>query len=393
MDAVTSKKLRTLINVAYLALFVAAFYVVTKYFLGTLFPFILALAVAAMLQRPKRFLIRHKIPKGPASVLLSLLVYLVLIGLVVLGSAYLVGQIRSFITYFTDQVTETATLFDVIRNNIAGLGLMKKLPETARNAILGALDNLKGSFASGEMFSTITNTLARFASTIGGAVSAVPTVLISFVVGIVATCFITIEYDEIKAFILRQFRSPRGREKAIRTKHLLTSSFGKMVRAYALIMLITGTEISIGLGVLKLLGIYDGQILLVAVLTAIVDIIPVLGTGTVLIPWAVISFVSGKIGLGIGLLVMYVVILVIRQILEPKLVAGQIGISPVVTIISMFVGARYFGIIGFFTVPLSVIMVKLLNDERIIHILARKEDAPLEETPFAESEQTQNTAE
>ena len=87
-----------------------------------------------------------------------------------------------------------------------------------------------------------------------------------------------------------------------------------------------------------------------------------------LIPWAVYSFITGNIGLGIGLLVLYGVITVIRQIIEPKLVAGQLGLSPIVTIMALYLGLKAFGVLGMFVTPILVIMLKLLNDEGIIKI-------------------------
>ena len=104
---------------------------------------------------------------------------------------------------------------------------------------------------------------------------------------------------------------------------------GKLVKSYALIMLITFAEMSIGLSVLKVIGAYkSGYIFIIAIITAIVDILPVLGTGTVVIPWAVFSLINGSYGLGIGLIVIYACITVIRQIIEPKIVASNLGIPP-----------------------------------------------------------------
>ena len=112
-----------------------------------------------------------------------------------------------------------------------------------------------------------------------------------------------------------------------------------------------------------------------AVLQSIIDIIPVLGTGTVLIPWAVYSLITGNFPLGIGLIVVYAVILVIRQIIEPKLVAGQVGLSPIVTIIAMYVGTKLLSVVGFFILPFTVILIKKFNDEGIIHLFKGKEPA------------------
>ena len=98
---------------------------------------------------------------------------------------------------------------------------------------------------------------------------------------------------------------------------------------------------------LKLLNIYESNyIFIIAALTAIIDIVPVLGTGTVLLPWAAYNLLFGNFGMGVGLLVIYAAITVIRQIVEPKLVAGQVGLSPVVTVSALYLGLKVFGVLG-----------------------------------------------
>ena len=110
-------------------------------------------------------------------------------------------------------------------------------------------------------------------------------------------------------------------------------------------------------------------IFIIAAITAIVDIVPVLGTGTIVIPWAVYNLFTGNYGLAIGLFVIYACITVIRQVIEPKLVATQLGIPAFLTITSMFIGSQIFGVIGIFILPITIVMLKLLNDEGIINIL------------------------
>ena len=106
--------------------------------------------------------------------------------------------------------------------------------------------------------------------------------------------------------------------------------------------------------------------LLLAVITAIIDVLPILGTGTVLIPWGIISLFQGNFVLGIGILVLYGVITLVRQIIEPKIVGDYIGLYPLVSLICMYVGLRLFGIVGLFLLPISVIMLKNLHDKGII---------------------------
>ena len=131
-------------------------------------------------------------------------------------------------------------------------------------------------------------------------------------------------------------------------------------------MAITFAEMFLGLFLLKLIGVYDGSyITIISFVTCIIDIIPVLGTGTVLIPWALYNLIFGNFGMGIGLLVIYAVITVIRQIVEPKLVANQAGLPAIVTIMAMFLGVRIFGAFGIILLPFTVIILKLLYDEGI----------------------------
>ncbi len=193
-------------------------------------------------------------------------------------------------------------------------------------------------------------------------------------------------YKEIKEFIYRQISEEKGK-KLSQTKTVLFSTLGKMAKAYCLLMLITFSEISIGLGLLKVAGIYEvNYILVIAIVTALVDIVPVLGTGTILIPWSAYLLITGEFGGGIGLLVMYAIITVIRQIIEPKLVADQVGLPPVITIMSMYIGAKVFGPIGIFLLPIIVILIKLLNDKGIIKIFkTSNSEHAAEETAKEES--------
>ena len=155
----------------------------------------------------------------------------------------------------------------------------------------------------------------------------------------------------------------------IKTKRLFSNIIGKMLKAYATIIFVTFCEVTIGLNVLKIIGVYDGgYIVAIAICTALLDILPVFGTGTVLVPWAVVSFFNGNVGLGIGLLVLYGLITVIRQILEPRLVAMNVGLPPIVTLAGMYLGLQIFGVVGLFAVPITVVMVKVLNEEGVIHI-------------------------
>ena len=104
---------------------------------------------------------------------------------------------------------------------------------------------------------------------------------------------------------------------------------------------------------------------LIAILIAFVDALPILGAGTIIIPWAIISAFNGDITLAISLISLYVVIIVTRQLVEPKIISSHIGIHPIFTLISMYTGFKIIGIIGMFLGPIILIILKNIFETMI----------------------------
>lgn len=394
------KKRALIINVIYLAMIIAIGFLVIRYAMGVCFPFLFAFLVALVLQRPKNFLVRKTFLKdGAASVICVFLLLFVVLALVSLLGVRVFSRVQDFINYIALQLQNIETVIENIQKWV--LSLIEKAPEFLRNTLHDSVSQLftkiNDYLASSSADTTVAATDAAVAaadsaqssaSALSGLLSGnfklswvttpissllstakqIPSVLIAVVITLVASCFMTTEYPKVMAFIRLQFPEHR-RNDIDRAKVLLRSSLGKMGKAYALIMLVTFIEMSVGLTVLRLIGVFQSNyIIMIAVVTAIIDIVPVLGTGTVLIPWAVYSFITGSFGLGIGLIVIYAAITVIRQVIEPKLVAGQLGLSPIVTIAALYFGLKIFGVLGMLITPILVIMLKLLNDEGIIHL-------------------------
>ena len=394
------KKRALIINVIYLAMIIAIGFLVIRYAMGVCFPFLFAFLVALVLQRPKNFLVRKTFLKdGAASVICVFLLLFVVLALVSLLGVRIFSRVQDFINYIALQLQNIETVIENIQKWV--LSLIEKAPEFLRNTLHDSVSQLftkiNDYLASSSADTTVAATDAAVAaadsaqssaSALSGLLSGnfklswvttpissllstakqIPSVLIAVVITLVASCFMTTEYPKVMAFIRLQFPEHR-RNDIDRAKVLLKSSLGKMGKAYALIMLVTFIEMSVGLTVLRLIGVFQSNyIIMIAVVTAIIDIVPVLGTGTVLIPWAVYSFITGSFGLGIGLIVIYAAITVIRQVIEPKLVAGQLGLSPIVTIAALYFGLKIFGVLGMLITPILVIMLKLLNDEGIIHL-------------------------
>ena len=141
-------------------------------------------------------------------------------------------------------------------------------------------------------------------------------------------------------------------------KEQFVSTIGKYLRAYGLIIFITFTELFIGFSILGV-----SYSFIIAMITALVDILPVLGTGTILIPWGVYMIFAGNYFLGIGILVLYVLITVVRQVLEPKIVGSYVGLYPLVTLMAMYIGSKVMGFFGLFLFPIAIILLKKLNDD------------------------------
>lgn len=125
------------------------------------------------------------------------------------------------------------------------------------------------------------------------------------------------------------------------------------LRACLLLGLLTFAQMFIGLALLRIPYAF-----ILAFLIALVDFLPLLGTGIILIPWAAVSLLLGEIKLGIGLLVLYAVSSVIRQILEPKLIGEGLGLHPLLSLVAMYAGLRLFGVWGMILAPLVTAGIK-----------------------------------
>ena len=353
------------INFIYFSIFVVSFYFIVNYALGYIFPFVFAAVLAVVLQKPVRKISSklHIKAHGANSTILVLLIVSLIVGLLVILVGGLVKEIKGFLEFFFSRFNSVNDVIVVIEEWLNGIlvRLPKGMGAKATAYVSNAFENLSLSSMNINM-----DMLSEPLSGAWDVVKGIPSFLLSIVITIISSVFMTSEYDFIRDMILSML-SPEKGKRLVKAKKTVLQGVGKLVKAYATIMLITFTEVFIGLNLMKALGVYGGgYIAIIAFITCIVDIIPVLGTGTVLIPWAIFNMLTGDFGQGIGLIVLYVVITVLRQVLEPKLVANQAGLPSVVSIMAMFLGARLFGALGVVLTPLTIIILKLMYDEGII---------------------------
>lgn len=398
MDKV-EKRRSFIINMLYAAIWIGIGYLCIKYALGIVWPFVVSLFLAMLLQKPVNALTRKTpLKRGISSVIMVLLI-VVLAGSVVGFIVVRIGmELADFFRFLMMKIEDAPSFASQImqwfQNAVAFLPDALEQSATASfegfvNRILGLeteLNATQSAAGGGFDFSMLSSPLGA----VWGTAKQIPLFAAGLLVCIVSCCFMTADYHNLRDSILRQVK-PSSQAAVVRAKQVTFSTIGKMGKSYSIIIGITFTEMVIGLCILKLCGLYTGgYIFAIALVTAVVDILPVLGTGTILIPWAVVSFCTGKIGFGIGLLVLYAIIGVIRQIVEPKLVSAQLGLPPYLTLAAMYIGTQLFGFLGLFLLPLLLTLLKVLNDEGILHIFKTKSTVAAEPptpTETAEKEQ------
>lgn len=386
------KKKNFIISVLYGAIVLALFYAFFKYAFGLFLPFIVAVLVAMILQKPINFICKKTpLKRGIVSVFMVLICSLAILFGIGMIFVWIGTELKGFFQYIMIQLEDIPTL--LVKIELALREGLSFLPDKVESTITTFISEKLNEFlnSSNKPDAPTSFDISSLATPLLGILDTakqIPTTIVSIVIAIIACCFMASDFKTVKKVILSLFK-PDTREKVVRAKHLLFPALGKMAKAYALIITITFTELSLGLFLLQLMGIYEsGYIFIIAGIVALIDIVPVLGTGTVLIPWAAYSLFTGNIPLAIGIIVMYVCITVIRQIIEPKLVAAQLGIPPFTTIMAMYIGSRIFGFIGLFLLPITIVMVKMLNDEGIIHVFHKVEDEELSGVkPEAKEEQ------
>jgi len=303
-------------------------------------PFLLALVAAIFLEPLNQVLIRHaRLNRLFASVISSTLFTLLLIGLVVLIGMKVVAELTAFLQHVPAYLSN-ASVF------------LKTVIENALTYISGDTEPIPGQLES--WIANATEALTRLSGTITSALldfaKGIPDVFIFLIVFLVAVYLFSFSLPHMKQSFLSLFEEQsRGQMDQVLVS-LRKSVFG-FLRAQILLSLMTYILCFVGL---MLIG--TGYPLAISLLIVIVDILPVLGTGSVLVPWATYEVVTGDWYTGIGLLLLFIVITVFRRIVEPKVLGDAVGISALAALISLYVGYELVGVIGVFLGPIAVIV-------------------------------------
>lgn len=384
MDKPTNKRLSFLINVAYFAVVCLLVYAALKYALGLVLPFLLALGIVTIVTPLVRKLTGWlKIRQSTISLAVMLVMYIVLGSLLLL----LVIQIVSGVQYLMDQAPGIYS--DYIRPAVMDIwaaisDLIKQLPEAWQKPFAGVEDSLTDTLqnfaldaASGEGtgFSLLTGTLPTILSISQKSLSAltgsIPNFFIAFIFTIMLSFLIGSQYDKVVAFLKNQM-PPKAVQIVRDLKSIIWKTIFRYLGAVLKLMCITFIEMSIGLLILR-----QPNAILIALIIAAFDALPVFGTGAIVIPWILIKLLLGDYSFALGLLILYVVVTIIRNIIEPKIVGDNLGLNPIVSLVSIYLGFKLFGVFGMIFMPILTQIAIELHKRGTVRLY--RESPPLPE--------------
>ena len=357
MEEIYQKKKTFIVNVIYGILIMAIIYISLKYVLHLISPFIFAFIIAFILKGPTKLISKITfLPRKLVALILVLLFYStigLLISLLGIKIISTITQLTSVMPVFYESQLEPFLMktFDRIEVTIVSLD----------PALVDVLNEGFNQFVN-TLGESVTKISVAVVSGVSSLASSLPAFFIRMLLMIISTFFIAMDYEKLMGFVFRQFNEKTS-GIMLQIKNYVIGTLFVVVRSYGLIMSITFIELSIGLSIINI-----PNAIAIAGIIAIFDILPVLGTGGIMIPWIAFSFIQGDLTLGLSLLAVYGFVTVMRNILEPKIVGSQLGLHPVLTLMSMFVGANLFGVLGLFGFPISLSLLKHFNDTKSISL-------------------------
>ncbi len=329
---------------------VAAAWIGIRFLLPLFLPFLIGLAAARLAQGPVRFLRERA---GLPGWLAAGLVVLGLYGLLGFGIYWLCRAACGELARFTK---ELPALLQSMSAPLARLrawldSLAARAPALLRDAVRESVDSF---FSSGRIVAQ--KAYSGLFSLASGAVAALPDLVLFLVTTVLSSVMLASRYDALRALARRRMPRP-WRERMDQALTGLRGTLAVWVKAQLKLGGINFLLLTAGL---MLLG--TAFPLLLGALIALIDALPVFGAGVILIPWGVLSFARGDSRLGAGLLLLYAAAYLTRTTLEPRLVGRQVGLSPLLTLLSLYTGYKLLGVAGMLVFPLGAVLLKQLWD-------------------------------
>lgn len=308
-------------------------------------PFITAFIIAAPCQRIVGSLEKHlHLSRGISSAIISTLIVAAGTGIVLALSFQLFSQTKNLISALPAAIDSFKGQFSGMTDKFNGFKL-SLAPEVS-----AFIDKIAFNFSdySQQLSQKITDTAISIA---GSFASTLPNLILFLIMFILGTFFFTKDYKLIINF-LREIFPEKIVKLLITAKGFLTHAFSSYLKAQLILMLLTSVLITVCLWIIG-----KDYALLWGLVCGLVDALPFLGTAVVLLPWALASLTYGDTSSFVALIIIQVLVFVVRQIAEPKVVSRQIGIHPILTLISVYIGLRFFGIAGMIFAPMAALLL------------------------------------
>lgn len=358
----TRRKLEFLITLLYYAAIVGLLYLAYR-LVGIVLPFVIAFILAAMLEPIKRLIQRKLRLNGKVvSFIMTAIIYLAAATVLFLVIMQIVLLLRDLLSglpaYFTSTI---APLISGAGDNME-TWISQRFPD-----LHSVFTNMQDSLTN--LINNLVSTISQAGtSAVGGLWSAVPGFVMGLMFTILLSFPISAGFDSVKEFILNQMPE----KVAVRisgVREVVKDSAIKYLRAQLILMAITFVLTIIGLliaGIPNAVGM--------AVIIALIDLLPVFGAGTIMIPWALIELLQGNTNYAIGIAIVYVVVLVVRNIFSPKIVGDQLGLNPIISLLSIYVGFRVLGIVGMIFFPIIIQILVALHNNGSLRLYKDKSD-------------------
>ncbi|GIN74946.1 sporulation integral membrane protein YtvI [Bacillus sp. J14TS2] len=341
----------------FIVIFIAVASLFALYFIAKLtYPFIIAIIIALIISPAVYFLEKKgRFPRALAVITSLLLLISIFAGLITL----LIAEIVDGANYLSTVVPEhTRTLIEYIQNLFASqiIPFYERLANTFDNLDSGQQGTIMDSISQtgSKITETATNFLQNFFLKLPALVSWIPNAATVLVFSVLATFFISKDQEKLlnlsKKVIPEKIKYSSNRVLADLRKAL----FG-FVKAQCTLISITLVIVLVGLLILRV-----KYAITIALIAGIFDILPYLGTGTVFVPWIIYEIIMGNYGLALGLGILYTVVVVQRQLMEPKILSSSIGMNPLATLIALFVGFKLIGFIGLILGPVMLVFLTTL---------------------------------
>lgn len=343
-----NKHINFFLRLGYFLLIVLSVSFLARYGLRIAWPFLTALLFSAIIRRPVEFISRKtRLPRGP----LAACFILVLLAL----AATLIYLLASFLFYRSMALLDALPrLWEKAQSDLSLFehsmdSLLREAFPFLRDMPFLSIESLLFSSASS------IDVMGVF-STVSSAAFSIPSLLFTTVFIFLGTYFFTVQREEIHEFLARLI-SPAAFEAAVRLREFLYTSVFRWCKAQLLLICITCGEL-----ICAFLLLRQENALPLAMLIALIDALPILGVGTVLIPWSIFCLLTGAFRKALGLMLTYLVVLCVRNSIEPRVVGQKIGLNPFVTLLSMYIGYRLGGFFGLAFVPIAVLSILHLQE-------------------------------